>query len=128
MNKTNGLVRLARVTPRVSYEKKIDKETRQLTAKQLAVLLYHFYLTVDDPDVGFPDAETSALKFQAELNQMVQISTENLERLMFHLELAYEKGCYWNPADEDFDYFVKGLITKNEQFDRLMCLILKKKG
>lgn len=131
LRKKDGAVIQARVSPRIISEKVVrsnNESFRQITAKQLSILLYHFYMTVDDPDVGFLDADTNALKFQAELNQSVLISTENLEKLLYHLEYAYEKGCYWNPAEESFDYFVKGLVTKDEQFDRLMCLILKKKG
>lgn len=126
----DGRLIQARVSPRVVTEKTVTADgevQRQLTAKQLAILLYHFYLTVDDPEVGFPDADTTALKFQAELNQKVLISTEHLEKLLFHLELAYEKNIYWNPAYEDFDVFLNGLLNKDERFERLSCLILKKR-
>lgn len=120
----------ARVTPRVITEKTLIEEgqvKRKITAKQLSILLYHFYVgLVQKQDIGFPDAETSALKFQSELNQEVTISTEHLEKLLFALEYANELGLYWNPAGEEMDYFVKGLLEKNEKFDKLSCLLLKK--
>jgi hypothetical protein len=122
----------ARITPRIKNEKTVKQDgqkMRQLTAKQLCVLLYHFYIGLTQKnEIGFPDSDSTALKFQSELNQMVVISTEHLEKLLFSLEYAYELGMYFNPADEDFDYFVKGLLEKDEHFERLMCLILKKKG
>jgi hypothetical protein len=121
----------ARVTPRVITEKTVKRDNevlRKISVKQLSILLYHFYIgLVQKQDIGFPDAETSALKFQAELNQEVTISTEHLEKLLFALEYANELGLYWSPANEDMDYFVKGLLEKNEKFDKLSCLLLNKK-
>lgn len=121
----------ARVTPRIRTEKTVKEDglvLRKITAKQLSILLYHFYVgLMQKHDIGFPDAETSALKFQAELNQEVLISTEHLEKLLFALEYANELGLYWNPAGEEMDYFVKGLIEVNEKFDKLSCLLLKKR-
>ena len=121
----------ARVTPRIVTEKTVMEDgqvLRKLTAKQLSILLYHFYVgLVQKQDIGFPDADTSVLKFQAELNQEVTISTEHLEKLLFALEYANELGLYWNPAGEEMDYFVKGLLEKNEKFDKLSCLLLNKR-
>lgn len=125
--KKDGRINMARVTPRLNMNT-VDKEGfRELNIKQLSVLLYHFYIMLDDPTVcGFNDAEKTASQFQAELNQKVKISTESLERLLYYLEIAYENQLYWNPADEDFDIFVKGLLNKKEQFERLTCLIMEK--
>lgn len=128
----DGRLLQARIRPRVPYSK-IEKPTdpnamptRQLTAKQLAVLLYHFYLTLDNPDYEFLDADKTAGQFQAELNQMVKISQEHLEKLLWHTELAFENKMYWNPAEDDFESFVNSMLEKDEKFNRLYCLITKK--
>lgn len=128
VRKKDGRVNMARVTPRLNLNK-VDKEgMREISVKQLSLLMYHFYIMLDDPTLcGFNDSEKTASQFQAELNQRVKISTESLERLLYYLEIAYENQLYWNPAEEDFEHFVKGLLEKKEQFDRLTCLIMDKK-
>jgi len=122
-------VRLAKVTPRQKpVQPDNDPAIRKITARQLTVLLYHFYITVDAPSIGYEDADITASAFQADLDQELDISTVNLEKLLWHLTMAYEGNMYWNPAGEDYEFFIKGLLQKKETFDRLMCLILNKKG
>lgn len=126
--KQQGRQVLARVTPRTKLISSDEPGFRRITVKQLALLIYHFYVTVDNPAIGFEDADQTAAAFQAELNQTVEISDEILEKLLWHLTLAFEENMYWNPAEETIDTFIKGLLEKDESFDKLFCLILNKKG
>lgn len=126
--KQPGRLVLARVSP---IKKRVNQAAanepkREITLRQLCVLLYHFYVSVDNPDIGFEDCEKTASQFQAELDRPVTLSKEQLEALLWHLELCFEEGMYWNPAKENIDFFVKKLLNPNERFDRLLCQILKK--
>lgn len=121
---------LARVTPfkRIPKDEDLDPSLRVITVKQLTVLLYNLYITIDDPAIGFEDADQTAVAFQGELNQTVKISQENLEKLLWHTTMAYESNSYWNPAQEPYDQFVNSLLDKNETFDRLVCLLKRKRS
>jgi hypothetical protein len=127
--KKDGRLVQARITPRVLKETTAldGSQKRAITVKQLAVLLYHYYITLDDPNIGSEDVEQSAPAFQSALNQEVVLDQGDLEKLLWHLQMAYESDMYWNPAEEEYDYFVKGLVGKNERFDKLYCLIMNKK-
>ena len=118
----------ARISPRYKLQKTNSENTnRTLTVKQLSVLLYHFYLTLENPDFLFCDSDKSLSQFQADLNQTVTISKENLEKLLWHLENAFEHKIYWNPERADFAAFIESFLEKGEKFDRLTCLIMSKK-
>lgn len=128
--KKDGRLVQARITPRVLKETtalKGSQNLREISVKQLAVLLYHYYITLDDPSIGSEDSDKSAPAFQSALNQVVHIEEEDLEKLLWHMQMAYESDMYWNPAEEDYDLFIKGLVGKYERFDKLYCLIMKRK-
>lgn len=100
---------------------------RYVTISQLFVLLYHFYVGVNDPDVYYLDAEETAEKFQGRINAEVELSKEDLEKLLYYTTLAYENKTYWNPAQGDYEGFVRSLLTNEEQYDQLLGYIVPKK-
>lgn len=100
---------------------------RVISARQLMILFYHFYLMLNDNDIcGFMDCDKTAAQFQNEMDQDIRLSQEVLEKLLYMLQVAYENDLYWNPAGDDIESFIKSLLVKNEKFDKLSCLISKK--
>lgn len=127
--KKDGRLVQARITPRITKDKATGNSgIRRITVKQLTVLLYHYWITLDDPLIGTEDAEESPLAFQAALSQEVDIEQSKLEKLLWHLQMAHESNMYWNPAQEDVEEFIKGMLGKKEHFNKLYCLIMEKRG
>lgn len=125
----DGRVNQAIVTPRLKKQKNEEQEdTRTISARQLMVLYYHFYLMLNDTSIcGFNDCDKTAAQFQSEMDKEVRISKEMLEKLLYTTQIAFENNLYWNPADEDINAFIKGCIEKKEYFNKLTCLISTKK-
>lgn len=111
----------------ISPGDELDLNKRYVTVSQLFVLLYHFYSGVTDPNIYYLDADETAEKFQSRINAEVEISKEDLEKLIYYTTLAHEEKTYWNPAKEEYKTFVKSLLKENEKFDQLMGLIVDKK-
>lgn len=114
---------LAKVIP---PKKDLEKQYRKVTVQQLAVLLYHFYIGVTDPDIYYMDSDESAEKFYQRLEQEVEIDLETLEKLLWYLTAAYESDRYWNPADIPYEQFTKTVAKQGDNYNQLLSLILEK--
>lgn len=105
-----------------------DEAIRQVSIQQLALLLYHYYIIVDHPLFGPDmDADKSPREFLASLNNKIDIKKDELEKLMYNMQLAYEIGMYFSPDDVSIkDRFKNILAGSDEEFDPLYCLIRSK--
>jgi len=101
-----------------------NPKRRTVTISQLAVLLYHFYMGVQDPDVYYFDADETAEKLQARINTEVEVPLDALEKLLYYTTIAHETKTYWHPGTEDYERFVRSFLTSDEKYDQLLGLIV----
>lgn len=98
---------------------------RTVTVSQMAVLLYHFFVGVNDPNIYYMDADDTAEKFQARINSEVEVSKEDLEKLLYYTTLAYETKTFWHPGKEEYARFIRSFLTPEERYDQLSGLIVE---
>lgn len=105
----------------------IENDNRVVTISQLVILLYHFYIGVNDPSVYYFDSEESADKLQGRVNKEIEIPKDVLEKLLFYSTLAYETQTFWHPGNEDYVQFIRSFLDKTEKYDQLSGLIVENK-
>lgn len=130
IKKSGSLVSYQRDLARIKKPKEptsLESDKRTVTLSQMAILLYHFYIGMSDPEIYYLDAEESADKLQGRINVEVEIPKDALEKLLFYTTVAHENKTFWHPGKEEYGKFVRSFLTQEEKYDQLSGLIVNNK-
>ena len=101
---------------------------RSMTVGQLAVLLWHTYRCVNDPDAGYLDAHITLNELVTKhLNRNIKMTKGMLERLLWGANISDQLGSWWSPDNKSFEQFIQPLLYPDEVFDRTWNNLLDKK-
>lgn len=96
----------------------ITNDTRFLSIGQLAILLWHLYITTNEPAVGYLDAHRDLNSFVKNiLGQRVKIRKRDLEQLLWAVNTANELGYYYHPNNVEASKFIKDFLSHDEAYN-----------
>lgn len=84
------------------------KESTEVKALDLMVLLYHAHRAATDPLIGYEDANTTIDELTRKLTFRNKFDVQHLESALWSCNLMDEKGQFWSPFGLSFkDWVVK---------------------
>lgn len=102
-----------------------------LSLLDIAVLLYHLHRGAQLPDlVGYESADQTLRNLTFNLDKRrIMVDRVALESALWSANLMDENALFWSPRDENFNEFVKKLLSKYQgseslKFDRKYNQIL----
>lgn len=96
--------------------------TVPVSLHDLAILLANLHRAVEDPLVGFEDADRTLTEMELQLRRYVPVRVEVIESALWAANLLSEKNSFFHPRNFTFDEFMSKMLP-GKTFDKIFNLV-----